>query len=144
MNQSFNRYAHQLVYNEDVGVHFMFGGNPGGKENRNGKLRLGDFWRLELERQQNELKELLEEQKNAQSMEAEERAKLQEEIEAKQREIEEMRSVLYFPFCELQLTFDTLRDSVNEREEQSKQLQEEMEEAKLRMEVSFGLKCSQI
>lgn len=47
------RYAHQLVYNEDVGVHFMFGGNPGGKENRNGKLRLGDFWRLELERQQN-------------------------------------------------------------------------------------------
>ena len=30
----------------------MFGGNPGGKENRNGKLRLGDFWRLELTRQQ--------------------------------------------------------------------------------------------
>ena len=30
----------------------------------------------------------------------------------------------------------TFRDSVNEREEQSKQLQEEMEEAKLRMEVS--------
>ena len=47
------RYAHQLVYNEEDGVHFMFGGNPGGKENRNGKLRLGDFWRLELERQQN-------------------------------------------------------------------------------------------
>ena len=42
------------------------------------------------------------------------------------------------------MTFDTLRDSVNEREEQSKQLQEEMEEAKLRMEVRFGLKCSQI
>ena len=99
--------------------------------------------REELERQQNELKELLEEQKNAQSMEAEERAKLQEEIEAKQREIEEMRSVIYFPFCELQLTFDTLRDSVNEREEQSKQLQEEMEEAKLRMEVSFG-RCKQL
>ena len=51
--------------------------------------------REELERQQNELKELLEEQKNAQSMEAEERAKLQEEIEAKQREIEEMRSVIW-------------------------------------------------
>ena len=50
----------------------MFGGNPGGKgkllsdwlkfliltsdwskENRLGKLRLGDFWRLELLRQQN-------------------------------------------------------------------------------------------
>ena len=42
-----------MVYNEENGVHFMFGGNPGGKENRNGKLRLGDFWRLELERQQN-------------------------------------------------------------------------------------------
>ena len=42
------------------------------------------------------------------------------------------------------MTFAAFRDSVNEREEQSKQLQEEMEEAKLRMEVSFGLKCSQI
>ena len=49
--------------------------------------------REELEKQQNELKELLEEQKNQQSMEEEERAKLQEEIEAKQKEIEEMRSV---------------------------------------------------
>ena len=47
------RYAHQLVYDEEMGVHYMFGGNPGGKENRNGKLRLGDFWRLELKRQQN-------------------------------------------------------------------------------------------
>ena len=47
------RYAHQLVYEEEAGLHFMFGGNPGGKENRNGKLRLGDFWRLELQRQQN-------------------------------------------------------------------------------------------
>ena len=28
------RYAHQLVYDEDSGLHFMFGGNPGGKENR--------------------------------------------------------------------------------------------------------------
>ena len=46
---------------------------------------------------------MLEEQKNAQSMEAEERAKLQEEIEAKQREIEEMRSVinLSLSFCDL-------------------------------------------
>ena len=49
--------------------------------------------REELEKQQNELRELLEEQKNSNAMEAEERAKLQEEIEAKQREIEEMRSV---------------------------------------------------
>ena len=46
-------YAHQLVYEEEVGLHFMFGGNPGGKENMNGKLRLGDFLRLELQRQQN-------------------------------------------------------------------------------------------
>ena len=41
------------------------------------------------------------------------------------------------------MTFATFRDSVNEREEQSKQLQEEMEEAKLRMEVSFG-RCKQL
>jgi len=47
------RYAHQLVYDEEAGLHYMFGGNPGGKENRNGKLRLGDFWRLELLRQAN-------------------------------------------------------------------------------------------
>ena len=25
------RYAHQLVYHEEAGTHFMFGGNPGGK-----------------------------------------------------------------------------------------------------------------
>ena len=30
------RYAHQLVYEEEAGLHFMFGGNPGGKENRHG------------------------------------------------------------------------------------------------------------
>ena len=47
--------------------------------------------REELEKQQNELKALLEENQNNASMEAEERAKLQEEIEARQREIEEMR-----------------------------------------------------
>ena len=41
------------MYEEEAGLHFMFGGNPGGTENRNGKLRLGDFWRLELQRQQN-------------------------------------------------------------------------------------------
>ena len=41
------------------------------------------------------------------------------------------------------ITLATFRDSVNEREEQSKQLQEEMEEAKLRMEVSFG-QCKEV
>ena len=73
--------------------------------------------REELEKQQDELKALVEEQQNNYTMEAEERAKLQEEIEARQREIEEMR------------------ESVTEREQQSKQLEEEMQEAKLRMEV---------
>ena len=34
------------------------------------------------------------------------------------------------------MTFVTFRDSVTEREEQSRQLEEEMQEAKLRMEVS--------
>lgn len=44
------RYAHQLVYDEELGVHFMFGGNPGGKEGKDGKVRLGDFWQLSLVR----------------------------------------------------------------------------------------------
>jgi len=42
------RYAHQLVYDEVNCVHFMFGGNPGGKQGKEDKLRLGDFWRLQL------------------------------------------------------------------------------------------------
>ena len=42
------RYAHQLVYDEANRVHFMFGGNPGGKQGKEDKLRLGDFWRLQL------------------------------------------------------------------------------------------------
>lgn len=42
------RYAHQLVYDETNRVHFMFGGNPGGKQGKEDKLRLGDFWRLQL------------------------------------------------------------------------------------------------
>ena len=28
----------------------MFGGNPGGKEGKKGRVRLGDFWRLVLVR----------------------------------------------------------------------------------------------
>ena len=31
-------------------VHYMFGGNPGGKQGKEDKLRLGDFWRLQLMR----------------------------------------------------------------------------------------------
>jgi len=44
------RYAHQLVYDSEAGFHFLFGGNPGGKEGKEGKIRLGDFWRLQLVR----------------------------------------------------------------------------------------------
>ena len=44
------RYAHQLVYDETRGAHYMFGGNPGGRDGMDGKLRLGDFWRLVLVR----------------------------------------------------------------------------------------------
>jgi len=47
------RYAHQLVYDEEKGIHYMFGGNPGGKEGKDGRLRLGDFWKLVLKRPQN-------------------------------------------------------------------------------------------
>ena len=40
------------MYDEERGVHYMFGGNPGGKEMSSaaGRARLGDFWRLELQR----------------------------------------------------------------------------------------------
>ena len=31
-------------------VHYMFGGNPGGKEGKDSKVRLGDFWQLCLYR----------------------------------------------------------------------------------------------
>jgi hypothetical protein len=44
------RYAHQLVYHEENTAHFMFGGNPGGREGKEGRQRLGDFWSLVLKR----------------------------------------------------------------------------------------------
>jgi hypothetical protein len=44
------RYAHQLVYDDHNRVHYMLGGNPGGKQGKEDKLRLGDFWRLHLQR----------------------------------------------------------------------------------------------
>jgi len=44
------RYAHQLVYDDINKVHFIFGGNPGGKEGRDAKVRLGDFWKMKLKR----------------------------------------------------------------------------------------------
>lgn len=44
------RYAHQLAYHQVTATHYMFGGNPGGKEGKEGKVRLGDFWKLALER----------------------------------------------------------------------------------------------
>ena len=47
------RYTHKLVYEEEAGFPFMFGRNPWGIEIRDGKQRLGNFWRLDLQRQQN-------------------------------------------------------------------------------------------
>lgn len=44
------RYAHQLVYDETNRIHYMFGGNPGGKQGKEDRLRLGDFWKLQLMR----------------------------------------------------------------------------------------------
>lgn len=44
------RYAHQLVYDETSRLHYMFGGNPGGKQGKEDRLRLGDFWCLQLSR----------------------------------------------------------------------------------------------
>ena len=29
-------------------MHYMFGGNPGGRQGKEDKLRLGDFWQLHL------------------------------------------------------------------------------------------------
>lgn len=42
------RYAHQLVYDTRLRMHFMFGGNPG--EPGNSIVRLDDFWKLKLVR----------------------------------------------------------------------------------------------
>ena len=33
------RYAHQLVYDEEEEVHYIFGGNPGGREGKEARLR---------------------------------------------------------------------------------------------------------
>ncbi|KAJ3316887.1 Muskelin 1, intracellular mediator containing kelch motif [Boothiomyces sp. JEL0866] len=42
------RFAHQLVYNENTKVQYLFGGNPG--ETNNPNLRLDDLWELTLQR----------------------------------------------------------------------------------------------
>lgn len=42
------RFAHQLVYDPELRLHYLFGGNPG--EAGNPRRRLGDFWRLALHR----------------------------------------------------------------------------------------------
>jgi hypothetical protein len=39
------RYAHQLVYDHESRIHYLFGGNPG---NACRELRLDDFWSLKL------------------------------------------------------------------------------------------------
>ncbi|XP_054163494.1 muskelin-like isoform X2 [Oppia nitens] len=48
MSQPCPRYAHQLVYDHFNKCHYLFGGNPG--KNQSPKLRLDDFWILELKR----------------------------------------------------------------------------------------------
>lgn len=40
------RFAHQLVYDHIKKCHYLFGGNPG--KNQSPKLRLDDFWTLEV------------------------------------------------------------------------------------------------
>lgn len=40
------RFAHQLVYDHINKIHYLFGGNPGRIVNP--KLRLDDFWKLQL------------------------------------------------------------------------------------------------
>ena len=47
------RYTHKLVYEEEAGFPFVFGRNTWGIEIRDSKQRLGNFWRLDLQRQQN-------------------------------------------------------------------------------------------
>lgn len=42
------RYAHQLVYDWNNKVHYLFGGNPG--KNTSPQLRLDDFWILHLQK----------------------------------------------------------------------------------------------
>lgn len=42
------RYAHQLVYDWNNRIHYLFGGNPG--RNTSPQLRLDDFWVLHLEK----------------------------------------------------------------------------------------------
>ncbi|XP_021957307.1 muskelin isoform X2 [Folsomia candida] len=40
------RFAHQLVYDDNAKLHYLFGGNPG--RTKDPKLRLDDFWSLKL------------------------------------------------------------------------------------------------
>ncbi|XP_018018491.1 muskelin [Hyalella azteca] len=42
------RFAHQLVYDHVNKIHYMFGGNPG--RHQQPKMRLDDFWSLQLSR----------------------------------------------------------------------------------------------
>jgi len=42
------RFAHQLVYDHNSKIHYMFGGNPG--DVNYARDRLDDFWELKLKR----------------------------------------------------------------------------------------------
>lgn len=44
------RFAHQLVYDSDTSMHYLFGGNPG--ESGNPRRRLNDLWSLKLVKRQ--------------------------------------------------------------------------------------------
>lgn len=45
-----SRFAHQLVYDAEGAVHYLFGGNPG--ESGNPRRRLNDLWSLQLVKKQ--------------------------------------------------------------------------------------------
>ena len=47
---NFTLYLVPYLFKFFFKVHFMFGGNPGGKQGKEDKLRLGDFWKLQLQR----------------------------------------------------------------------------------------------
>ncbi|XP_037947851.1 muskelin [Teleopsis dalmanni] len=51
-NEPCPRYAHQMVYDDTVKLHYLFGGNPG--KTSLPQLRLDDFWILSLEKPKRE------------------------------------------------------------------------------------------
>ena len=77
-----------------------------------------------MERQQEELKEMMATLERDKEMEASEKARLEEEILAKAQEVEKMAM------------------SVEEKEQEAIRLQQEIHEANLQMQVNLGLAYS--